>query len=132
MKALRHLLVAAALSVGIAAPAQAAGTDQDPPIRTEWMPCSTEDGINCVWDARHSGNGKGHSLFTSRKGREWRLPHHIAHTLIWGQPRRDYVACETPVSSDPVLCIWEERVWLNRSGNDWPIPASIGRYLLTL
>ena len=129
MKPLRHILVAIALSVGIAAPAHSAGTD---PIRTEWKPCSFEDGRNCVWDARHSGNGEGQSFFFSRRGRVWPLPHHIAHTLITGQPLRDYRACPTPVSSDPVLCIWEERVWLNRSGDDWPIPVSVGRYLLSL
>jgi len=114
-----------------AVPADAA-TDQNPPIRTEWMPCGQEDDLNCVWDARERGNGEGHSFFVAKSGRQWPLPHHIAHTLVWGEPLRDYVACEWPVDADPTSCIWEESVWLNRYGNDWQIPSSVGRYLLSL
>ena len=50
--------------------------------RTEYMPCEQEDQTNCVWDARHEGNGMGQSFFTGRDGRVWDLPHHIAHYLI--------------------------------------------------
>lgn len=119
------------LSIGLAGTANAASTDQNPPIRTEWMPCGAEDARSCVWDADHRGNGLGASTYTSYKGRVWKIPHHIAHALLYGDSHRSpYRACETPVSSDPVSCIWEERVWLGREGNDTLIPASIGRYLL--
>lgn len=121
-----------ALSIGLAAPANAA-TDQDPPIRTEWMPCQFDEGAvrNCVWDAQHEGNGLGNSFFASQKGRIWVIPHHIAHYLINGNNARgEYFACpyDGSITTD---CIWEERVWLGRSGNDTPIPANIGRYLLS-
>lgn len=118
----------------VAAPAQA-GTDQNPPIRTEWMPCSNDEPPatgSCVWDAQHQGNGQGQSLYIGREGKVWPLPHHIAHYLINGNNARgEYFACETPVSSDPTSCIWEETVWLGRSGNDTVIPHSVARYLLS-
>lgn len=52
------------------------------PPRTEYMPCGVEDSTNCVWDARHRGNGMGQSYFTGNGGRVWPLPHHIAHYLL--------------------------------------------------
>lgn len=54
----------------------------DNPPRTEYMPCQTEDQHNCVWDARHEGNGMGQSFFSGKSGRVWLLPHHIAHYLL--------------------------------------------------
>ena len=50
--------------------------------RTEYMPCAQEDQANCVWDARHQGNGEGQSFFTGRDGVTHYLPHHIAHYLL--------------------------------------------------
>ena len=124
----------AALALGLTL-ATGPAHDQDPPIRTEWMPCAMEDAepeFNCVWDAKHEGNGIGNSFFAGREGRIWVLPHHIAHYLIVGNNSMgSYNACVTPVGPDPTNCIWEESVWLGREGNDWQIPASVGRYLLS-
>ena len=57
--------------------------------RTEFMPCSTDEGPdadrNCVWDARHIGNGMGNSYFVGEGGKVTPLPHHIAHFLIYGK-----------------------------------------------
>jgi hypothetical protein len=53
--------------------------------RTEYMPCDQEDSVNCVWDAKHMGNGTGKSFFVGENGRVWYLPHHIAHYLIYGK-----------------------------------------------
>lgn len=57
--------------------------------RTEYMPCSTDEGPdadrNCVWDARHIGNGMGNSYFVGEGGKVTPLPHHIAHFLIYGK-----------------------------------------------
>lgn len=130
---IRQLAIAGALalSITLAGPAQGA-TDQDPPIRTEWMPCAYDEGpsVNCVWDARHQGNGLGHSYFRKENGKFFLLPHHIAHSLLGPENRRDYVLCDWPVTSDPTTCIWEEEVWLNNVGDDFDIPSSIGRFLL--
>lgn len=52
------------------------------PPRTEYMPCGAEDSTNCVWDARHRGNGMGQSGFVGNGGRWWPLPHHIAHYIL--------------------------------------------------
>jgi hypothetical protein len=50
--------------------------------RTEWMPCGFEDETNCVWDARHRGNGEGRSFFTDKRGTVHYLPHVVAHALL--------------------------------------------------
>jgi len=52
--------------------------------RTEFMPCGYEDSVNCVWDAKHMGNGEGKSFFTKENGKSVRIPHSIAHFLIYG------------------------------------------------
>ena len=135
----RLMVTLAAAAAGVALSAGSAQAsppehDQDPPIRTEWMPCGMEDDVvrNCVWDAKHRGNGKGNSFVAGRSARIWVLPHHIAHYLVVGNNSMgSYNACVTPVSADPTSCIWEESVWLGREGNDWQIPASVGRYLLS-
>jgi hypothetical protein len=59
------------------------------PHRTEYLPCSTDEGPdgdrNCVWDARHNGNGKGNSYFVGKGGKVTPLPHHLAHFLVYGK-----------------------------------------------
>ena len=58
-----------------------------PAPRVEFMPCPNDEGdgnSNCVWDAKHLGNGEGHSFFVNRQGVTTRIPHHIAHYLIFG------------------------------------------------
>ena len=62
--------------VGIAGVAGASG-------RTEYMPCAYEDSNNCVWDAKHMGNGTGQSYFAGVDGKVYPLPHHIAHHLLY-------------------------------------------------
>jgi hypothetical protein len=55
--------------------------------RTEYMPCAGNDTErNCVWDNKHSGEGDGFSFsfFVAPSGLVYRLPHHIAHALIYG------------------------------------------------
>lgn len=70
----------AALGAVVPAPADAAP-------RTEYMPCASEDERNCVWDARHTGNGEGRSFFVSKSGHVTYLPHHVAHYLVNGDAR---------------------------------------------
>lgn len=57
--------------------------------RTEYLPCSTDEGPdadrNCVWDARHNGNGMGASYFVGEGGKVYPLPHHVAHFLVFGK-----------------------------------------------
>lgn len=56
-----------------------------------WKPCKYEDGSGqrrCVWDARHMGNGEGHSLIIRKGGTDAvkyvRITHRKAHRLIYG------------------------------------------------
>lgn len=44
-------------------------------------PCAQEDSTYCVWDAKHRGNGQGHSLLNLDEGVHLRIPHRIAHAL---------------------------------------------------
>jgi hypothetical protein len=48
--------------------------------------CPAEDSINCVWDAKHEGNGKGHSFWVGKAGKVHFISHLRAHTLIHGVP----------------------------------------------
>lgn len=52
--------------------------------------CLTDEGDQpgpCVWDARHMGNGEGHSFFISKRDRYWRIAHARAHCMVrWHQP----------------------------------------------
>jgi hypothetical protein len=84
---MRRLLLATALIVlvlvWVAASKGAAAT-----TRTEYMPCAGNDTErNCVWDNRHGGEGDGFSFsfFVAPNGWVYRLPHHIAHRLIYGR-----------------------------------------------
>lgn len=42
--------------------------------------CKYEDSRNCVWDAKHRGNGKGRS-FINRNGKVIFISHRAAHAL---------------------------------------------------
>lgn len=52
--------------------------------RVPHRPCKYEDSINCVWDARHMGNGIGHSFWTGKHGKVHYISHRRAHHLIFG------------------------------------------------
>lgn len=62
----------------------------------------TEDSCftkRCVWDARHQGNGKGHSLILTRHKGEFlakRISHRRAHRLQAAWCERPNVACGYP------------------------------------
>lgn len=43
--------------------------------------CPTEDSTNCVWDAKHRGNGKGRSYIAFADGTILPIRHHWAHKL---------------------------------------------------
>jgi hypothetical protein len=45
-------------------------------------PCKFEDSKNCVWDARHRGNGEGSSFVVSKRGKVVRVTHKLAHGLL--------------------------------------------------
>lgn len=42
--------------------------------------CKYEDSRNCVWDAKHRGNGQGRS-FINRNGKVTFISHRAAHAL---------------------------------------------------
>ena len=49
----------------------------------KWQPCLNDsDSVNCVWDARHMGNGNGRSYLATRKGRIVHITHQRAHRLL--------------------------------------------------
>ena len=48
----------------------------------DWAPCKYEDSINCVWDAKHMGNGEGRSFKVSKAGNITYLTHRRAHHLL--------------------------------------------------
>ena len=66
-----------------------AGMDAaDATASVEWHACKYEDGSGqkrCIWDARHMGNGEGHSLKIINGGeddaRYIRISHRKAHRL---------------------------------------------------
>lgn len=72
--------IATILSWGIAT------SDADSAPHLEYRACSTDEGpdgdLDCVWDARHQGNGLGNSLYVGPGGKVTILPHHIAHYLL--------------------------------------------------
>lgn len=70
------VVVLAALAFNLVQPAEAhAGK--------VWQPCPNDsDSVNCVWDARHMGNGTGHSYLATRKGRIVYISHRRAHHLL--------------------------------------------------
>lgn len=70
-KTITALTIAAALL--IPAPAHAL---------KDWRPCKFEDSTNCIWDAKHQGNGKGKSFKVSPSGKITYLTHRRAHYLL--------------------------------------------------
>ena len=96
--AIASSLVAALLSSPVgAAPSKTDGADHVFPRGLPWAP--SEDACyahRCVWDARHQGNGEGHSVILTRFKGEFlvaRITHRRAHRLqsLWCQ--RPQVAC---------------------------------------
>lgn len=59
-------------------------TSADAASPSRWRACPTEDsGRHCVWDARHRGNGLGHSFIRKWDGETtvW-ISHKRAHRLL--------------------------------------------------
>lgn len=48
------------------------------------QPCEFEDSRDCVWDAKHMGNGKGDSFKVGPRGHVTDLTHRRAHRLLYG------------------------------------------------
>ena len=84
---MRRLVASVLAGLALAATLGSSTANAGGPSRTEYMPCGSEDSVNCVWDARHMGNGQGRSFFVGRDGHVTYLPHHIAHFLISGGAR---------------------------------------------
>lgn len=80
----------AALSVGVASPAEASprgdrspGVGQKVPLYAP--PCLAEDGAYqyaCVWDAKRRGNGLGHSFVKVNEGRFVYVSHRKAKRMV--------------------------------------------------
>lgn len=62
--------------------AQAVPLDQPHPMCPESPNGWGEAGRSCYWDARHDGNGIGHSFVTNRYGDARTVPHWVAHQLL--------------------------------------------------
>jgi hypothetical protein len=53
------------------------------PEKDATPPCKYEDGPGrCVWDAKHMGNGEGHSVLIRRDGTVVPITHRRAHRLF--------------------------------------------------
>lgn len=88
------VLIAAVLIVGsivlIATAPRTNATIQEPKRGwtdaqiSAWGPCPTEDSFKCVWDAKHRGNGQGHSVIKFPKGKMVKVSHKRAHRLVYG------------------------------------------------
>jgi hypothetical protein len=44
--------------------------------------CPTEDSKNCVWDAKHMGNGEGRSYWVGSRGKVHYTTHRHAHRMM--------------------------------------------------
>lgn len=78
---MRTFLAAAAILAGFSfGVMHAIPADAQP--RDAYVACPTEDSTDCVWDARHQGNGMGQSFWVGEGGKVYPLPHHIAHYLL--------------------------------------------------
>ena len=92
---LAALVAAATLATGSAA--QAATVDPVFPRGLPYAP--SEDSCysyRCVWDAKHQGNGEGHSLILTRYKGEFiakRITHRRAHRLHAAYCARPNVTC---------------------------------------
>ena len=51
--------------------------------------CEYEDSVQCVWDAKHMGNGYGRSFRVNRQGDIFYISHQKAHHLAFGHEARD-------------------------------------------
>lgn len=78
---IRNIIIATAMTAATLTTPIAAHASHD---RTP--PCKYEDGsgqARCVWDARHMGNGQGHSLLMTRHGDKVKvITHKRAHRLM--------------------------------------------------
>ena len=45
-------------------------------------PCKYEDSTNCVWDAKHMGNGQGKSFVVKKGGKVIFIKHRLAHGML--------------------------------------------------
>ena len=97
---MRSLMAAAliAATMLVSAPAQAATVD---PVFPRGLPYAPSEGecytYRCVWDAKHQGNGTGHSLILTRYEGDFiakRITHHRAHRLQAAYCERKSVTCE--------------------------------------
>jgi len=91
------ILLAAAVLALIPTPAHAATLD---PVFPRGLPAApSEDSCyvhRCVWDGRHAGNGKGHSLILTEYRGDFlakRITHRRAHRLIAAWCARPNVEC---------------------------------------
>jgi hypothetical protein len=102
--ALTALLVAAPMAAqGASQPSEAsARTAPAPadPVFPRGLPAApSEDSCyayRCVWDARHAGNGEGHSLILTRFHEDFigkRITHRRAHRLLNAWCARPNVGC---------------------------------------
>lgn len=50
----------------------------------DWKPCLNDEPqpTRCVWDAKHNGNGSGHSYLQTKRGVVIFMRHHDAHLLL--------------------------------------------------
>ena len=82
IRSIATLALTTTLGVGflsLAVPSDA--TPMPTPKSGLYIPCEYEDSNNCVWDAKHMGNGEGRSFIATSKGKVIFLPHRAAHAL---------------------------------------------------
>jgi hypothetical protein len=106
--------------------------------RTEYLPCGQEPmPRNCVYEP-HATGADG-IVFIGESGRIWRLPHHIAHSMLYlTSPHGAYEKCANEDSKD---CVWDARhrgngmgqsfyTGTGRSPNLWYLPHHVAHFLL--
>lgn len=112
----------------------------DPAQASEgYLDCLSEDSRNCAYDSQHqpkySNDWAPWNFYVGGTGKVWRLPHHLAHTLILGSDTV-YRACPT---EDSIGCVWRANVrgnqqgdsfWTGWHGRVWPIPHHIAAELV--
>jgi len=100
---MRTILAGVVLGVALVVPQTSAGaaTHHPDPVFPRGLPAAaSEDGCyvhRCVWDAKHRGNGEGHSLILTRYHGDYlakRITHRRAHRLIAAWCARPQVTCE--------------------------------------
>jgi hypothetical protein len=86
--------------VATATPAQASSASVDP-VFPRGLPYAPTDGecysYRCVWDARHQGNGEGHSVILTRHDGDYlaqQISHRRAHRLQAAWCQRPNVTCD--------------------------------------